>query len=142
MVHLVTKSLIIGLVSTEQHLLVILLVCIVKIPLITKSLSKGLVSTEQNLLVILLVSVVKQSSNTVQLTTDNVIWFCMSDCGSLSCSLACQTTLLAKWLWCPPGERKIPGSSPAYAKIFPGSSHTSDIKNGTLVATLPGCLAL
>ena len=37
-----------------------------------------------------------------------------------------------------PRERKIPGSSPAYTEIFPGSSHTSDLKIGTPVATLPG----
>ena len=38
----------------------------------------------------------------------------------------------------PPRERKIPGSNPACAGIFPGSSHTSDSKIGTPVATLPG----
>ena len=37
-----------------------------------------------------------------------------------------------------PRERKIPGSNPAYAGIFSGSSHTSDLKIGTPVATLPG----
>ena len=31
-----------------------------------------------------------------------------------------------------------PGSNPACAGIFSGSSHTSDLKNGTPVATLPG----
>ena len=36
----------------------------------------------------------------------------------------------------PPRERKIPGSNPA--GIFSGSSHTSDLKIGTPVATLPG----
>ena len=30
------------------------------------------------------------------------------------------------------------GSNPACAGIFPGSSHTSDLKIGTPVATLPG----
>ena len=35
-------------------------------------------------------------------------------------------------------ERKIPGSNPACAGIFSGSSHTSDLKIGTPVATLPG----
>ena len=30
------------------------------------------------------------------------------------------------------------GSNPACAKIFPGSSHTSDLKMCTPVATLPG----
>ena len=38
----------------------------------------------------------------------------------------------------PPRERKVPGSNPACAGIFPGSSHTSDLKTGTPVATLPG----
>ena len=34
---------------------------------------------------------------------------------------------------------KIPSSNPACAEIiFPGSSHTSDLKIGTPVATLPG----
>ena len=37
-----------------------------------------------------------------------------------------------------PQERKIPGSNPACAGIFSGSSHTSDSKIGTPVATLPG----
>ena len=35
-------------------------------------------------------------------------------------------------------ERKIPGSNPAGGGIFSGSSHTSDFKIGTPVATLPG----
>ena len=38
----------------------------------------------------------------------------------------------------PPRERKIPGSNPACAGIFSGSSHTSDSKIGTSVDTLPG----
>ena len=38
----------------------------------------------------------------------------------------------------PPRERKIPGSNAACAGIFSGSSHTSDLKIGTPVATLPG----
>ena len=38
----------------------------------------------------------------------------------------------------PPREWKIPGSNPACAGIFSGSSHTSDLKSGTPVATLPG----
>ena len=38
----------------------------------------------------------------------------------------------------PPQERKIPGSNPACVVIFSGSSHTSDLKIGTPVATLPG----
>ena len=43
------------------------------------------------------------------------------------------------WPSNPPQERKISGSNPACAaKIFQGSSHTSDLKIGTPVATLPG----
>ena len=38
----------------------------------------------------------------------------------------------------PPQEWKVPGSNPACAGIFSGSSHTSDLKIGTPVATLPG----
>ena len=38
----------------------------------------------------------------------------------------------------PPRERKVPGSNPACAGIFSGSSHTSDLNIGTPVATLPG----
>ena len=38
----------------------------------------------------------------------------------------------------PPRERKIPGSNLACAWIYSGSSHTSDSKIGTPVATLPG----
>ena len=38
----------------------------------------------------------------------------------------------------PPRERKIQGSNPACAGIFLGSSHTSDLKIGTPVTTLPG----
>ena len=38
----------------------------------------------------------------------------------------------------PPRERKIPGSNPACAGIFSGSSHTSNLNTGTPVATLPG----
>ena len=37
-----------------------------------------------------------------------------------------------------PRERKVPVSNPACAGIFSGSSHTSDFKIGTPVATLPG----
>ena len=42
----------------------------------------------------------------------------------------------------PPRERKVPGSNPACAGIFSGSSHTSDLKIGIPVATLPIPLAL
>ena len=45
---------------------------------------------------------------------------------------------LASWLRRPPRERKIPGSNPACDGIFPGSSHTSALKIGTPVATMPG----
>ena len=38
----------------------------------------------------------------------------------------------------PPRERKVPGSNPACAGIFSGSSHTSDLKIGAPLATLPG----
>ena len=38
----------------------------------------------------------------------------------------------------PPQERKIPGSNPACAGIYSRSSHTSDLKISTPVATLPG----
>ena len=48
------------------------------------------------------------------------------------------TASLAKWLRHPLRERKIPGSNPACNGIFPGSSHTSDLKIGSPVATLPG----
>ena len=38
----------------------------------------------------------------------------------------------------PPRQWKIPGSNPTCIGIFSGSSHTSDFKIGTPVATLPG----
>ena len=38
----------------------------------------------------------------------------------------------------PPRVWKVPGSNPACAGIFSGSSHTSDLNIGTPVATLPG----
>ena len=38
----------------------------------------------------------------------------------------------------PPRERKVLGLNPACAGIFSGSSHTSDLKIGIPVATLPG----
>ena len=38
----------------------------------------------------------------------------------------------------PPQEWKIPGSNPACAGIFSGSNHTSNLKIGTPVGTLPG----
>ena len=36
-----------------------------------------------------------------------------------------------------PRERKIPGSNPVSNGFFSGSSHTSDLKIDTQVATLP-----
>ena len=38
----------------------------------------------------------------------------------------------------PPRELKVPGSNPACAVIFSGSSHTSDLEIDAPVATLPG----
>ena len=49
-----------------------------------------------------------------------------------------HTASLALRLRRPPQERKIPGSNLACAGIFSRSSHTSDLKIGTPVATLPG----
>ena len=47
------------------------------------------------------------------------------------------TASLAEWLRNPLQEWKIPDSNPACAGIVSGSSHTSDFKIGTPVATLP-----
>ena len=49
-----------------------------------------------------------------------------------------MTTSLALLVRHPPRERKVPGSNPACAGIFSGSSHTNDLKIGTQEATLPG----
>ena len=55
------------------------------------------------------------------------------------CPYAClQYRLVGLVVRRPPRERKIPGSNPACAGLFSGSSHTSDLKIGTPVATLPG----
>ena len=62
-------------------------------------------------------------------------WNSPGGCGGPSVPL---TASLAEWLRRPPQERKVPGSNPACAGIFSGSSHTSDLKIGTPVATLPG----
>ena len=51
--------------------------------------------------------------------------------------LLLSTASLALWLKRPLRERKIRGSNPACARTFPGLSHTSDLKIGTPVATLP-----
>ena len=48
------------------------------------------------------------------------------------------TASLAECLKRPPRERKVPGSNPACAGIFSGSSHTSDLNIGNPVAALPG----
>ena len=45
----------------------------------------------------------------------------------------CLVGLVVKHL---PQEQKIPGSNPACAGIFSGSSHASDLEIGTPVATL------
>ena len=58
------------------------------------------------------------------------VWFLV-----LLCSLDRLAGLVVRR---PPRERKILGSNPACAWIFSGSSHTSDSKIGTPVATLPG----
>ena len=50
----------------------------------------------------------------------------------------CYDRLVGLVVRCPPRERKVPGSNPACAGIFSGSSHTNDLKIGTPVATLPG----
>ena len=56
----------------------------------------------------------------------------------MKCELACVDRLVGLVVRRPSRERKIPGSNPACAGIFSGSSHTSDFKIGTPVATLPG----
>ena len=48
------------------------------------------------------------------------------------------TASLAKWLRRPPRERKVRSSNPRLRRDFSGSSHTSDSKIGTPVATLLG----
>ena len=53
-------------------------------------------------------------------------------------ALTNKTASLAQWLRCPTTEWKIPGSNPAWAEIFAGSTLTSDLKIDTAVATLPG----
>ena len=52
--------------------------------------------------------------------------------------LPCLSAPTAEWLRRPPRDREIRGSNPACAGIFSGSSHISDLKIGTPVATLPG----
>ena len=65
----------------------------------------------------------------------------LNPCGFTYCDSFLPTTnhrLVGLVVRRPPRERKIPGSNPAYDGIVPGSSHTSDFKIGTPVATLPG----
>ena len=80
-------------------------------------------------------------------------WYCCFDsgqghlsvCGGRGRAFICcfylvicgGTASLALWLRRLPREWKIPGSNPACAGILQGSSHTSDLKIGTPVATLP-----
>ena len=54
------------------------------------------------------------------------------------CGYVCLYRLVGLVVGRPPRERRIPGSNPACGGIFSGSSHTSDLKIGTPVATLPG----
>ena len=63
-------------------------------------------------------------------------WPCFMTGGS--CCFLLRDRLVGLVVRRPPRERKIPGSIPAWAGIFPGSSHTSDFKIDTPVATLPG----
>ena len=65
----------------------------------------------------------------------NVCQWCLARDSTLT---AAATASLAQWLRRPSRERKIPGSNPACDGIFSGSSHTSGLKIGTPVATLPG----
>ena len=61
---------------------------------------------------------------------------CLSLLTSVSVSLSDR--LVGLVVRRPPRKRKVRGSNPACAGIFPGSSHTSDLQIGTPVATLPG----
>ena len=58
--------------------------------------------------------------------------------GKQNCSFLMSDRLVGIVARRPPRERKILGSNPACVGIFSGSSHTSDLKIGTPVATLPG----
>ena len=59
-------------------------------------------------------------------------------CNVYTLFLQSMHRLVGLVVWRLPREWKIPGSNPAGAEIFSGSSHTSDLKNGTSVAALPG----
>ena len=48
------------------------------------------------------------------------------------------TSLLAKWLRCPPQEQKMLFDSRLHHRDFFKSLHTSDLKTGMAVSTLPG----
>ena len=66
---------------------------------------------------------------------------CLVGCAFIASSMSqsvCLHRLVGLVVRRPPREREIPGSNPACAGIFSGSSHTSDLKIGTPVATLPG----
>ena len=67
---------------------------------------------------------------------------CLFICFPLSLPLPAQVvswlSLVGLVVRRPPRERKVPGSNPACAGIFSGSSHTSDFNIGTPVVTLPG----
>ena len=58
--------------------------------------------------------------------------------GGMYLYLICNNRLVGLVVRRPPREREIPGSNPACDGIFSGSSHISDLKIGTPVATLPG----
>ena len=72
---------------------------------------------------------------------ETTIWSCSvsatasSDTASGICE---ENRLVGLVVRCPPREQKVPGSNPACAGTFSGSSHTSDLNIGTPVATLPG----
>ena len=66
----------------------------------------------------------------------NILFGLPKNCSALSLH-ACDL-LVGQVVRRPPRERKIPGSNPACTGIFSGSSHTSDLKIGTPVATLLG----
>ena len=67
-----------------------------------------------------------------------VHWLPMSSVSKLSTHWLATHRLVGLVVRRPPRERKIPGLNPDCAGIFSGSSHTSDFKIGTPVATLPG----
>ena len=62
---------------------------------------------------------------------------CLFDCQATGGTAPCVTVSLTLWLR-RQRERKIRGSNPTCAGIVCGSSHTSDLKIGTPVATTPG----